>query len=652
MTLFRFLMPASLAGLAVATGLFAPAPCLAQATSYNISTIAGSTSGTAGFSGDGVKASQAELNEPIALAFDSQGNLYIADSGNERIRMIAAPPGNSNSKIQTVAGDGSSVWVGDNLKATGVSLNSPYGVLVDSSGNIYISDTQDDEVRKVTASTGIISDFAGQGIGNYGFCSNPSCSEEGIPATQANVDHPVGLAIDKAGNIYIADSGNDRIRLVNPSGNISTFAGANQYNNPPGTASWSSYGGDGGPATAATLYNPLGLALDAAGNLYIADSDDNCVRKVTAGSGIITTVAGQCATNGAFAGDGGLATKASLNRPWGVVATPAGDLFISDYNNEVIRMVSGITGIITTVAGEPNNGTGYTGDGGLATNAQFNHPTGLALDASGNLYVADADNNVIRMMTPNAPTISNVISASGFGAFTSVAPGSWIEIYGANLATDGRSWQTSDFQGSTAPTNLDGTTVTVGGQPAYIDFISGGQVNALVPSNVGTGQQQVVVKTAAGSASYTVNVNSVEPGLLALPAWNIAGTQYAVSVFPNTATETFVLPPGAISGVTSQRVQPGQTIVLYGIGFGPVSPAINAGQPGADSSLTGSLNISIGGVPVPPSGIQYAGMAPNFYGLYQFNVVVPSGLSANDKTPLTFSLDGSNSTQTLYLAVQ
>ena len=172
MNLFRYFMPAALAGLALCTGLIDPAPCLAQATSYNISTIAGSTAGTAGYSGDGVKASQAELNEPIALALDSSGNLYIADSGNERIREIAAPAGNANSKIQTVAGDGSSIWVGDNLKATGVSLNSPYGVLVDPSGNIYISDTSDDEVRVVNAKTGIISQVAGS-QGNYGYCSTP-----------------------------------------------------------------------------------------------------------------------------------------------------------------------------------------------------------------------------------------------------------------------------------------------------------------------------------------------------------------------------------------------------------------------------------------------------------------------------------------------
>lgn len=660
MTLFRHFTPAALAGLALCAAIFHPAPCLAQSTSFTISTICGSTAATPGYSGDGVAAKEAELNEPIGLAFDSQGNLYIADSANERIREIYSPV--TSGKITTVAGDGSQLWVGDDLKATGVSLNSPYGVRIDSAGNVYISDTADDEVRLVTVSNGIINDFAGL-VTNYGYCSNATCSENGIPATQAYVDNPVGLAIDKAGNVYIADSGNDRIRVVNPSGMISTFAGNNQYNNPPGKVPWSSYGGDGGPATEATLYNPSGISLDGAGNLYIADRDDNCIRKVDT-SGIITTVAGQCAVAGAFSGDGGPATSAKLNSPWDVLATAGGDLYISDYYNNVVRMVSGVTGIITTVAGKPGVGTGYTGDGGAATSALFNHPTGLAMDTNGNIYVADSDNNVVRMLTPTAPTIDHIISASGYGCgvagatqcgFTSIAPGSWIEIYGpptpseaGNLAIDGRSWQTSDFQGTAAPTNLDGTTVTVGGQPAYISFISGGQVNALVPSNVGTGQQTVVVTTKAGSASFNINVNPVEPGLLSPSTWNFGGTQYAVAQLNGTAT--LILPPGTVPGLATQRAQPGQTIVLYGIGFGPVSPAVPDGQPaGADNLLAGSLQISIGGV---QAQVTYDGLAATYYGLYAFGVVVPSNLPANDKTPVTFSLNGANGAQTLYLAVQ
>ncbi len=646
MNLLRHFMPAALAGLAVCTGLLDPAPCLAQNTSYTISTIAGtdscsttagatSCSGTAGYSGDGVKASQAALSAPAALTFDAQGNLYIADSGNERIRMIAAATPLSSGKITTVAGSGTSLWVAEPVAAVNASLNSPYGVLVDSAGNVYISDTSDDEVRIVSKQSGQISDFAGLD-GNYAYES----SQNGGPANQAYLNLPVGLAIDRAGNMYIADSYYGLLRKVDTNGIITTIAGAD-------AAGWDTFCGDGGPASAACLYKPFGLSFDGAGDLYIADSENNCIRMV-APNGIITTVAGVGGAAGAFSGDGGPATKAKLWRPWGLLADVSGDLYIGDYNNNRIRLVNSLTGTITTIAGSGNGG-GFSGDGGSATSAQIHSPTGLAMDNSGNIYIADYDNNVIRQLTPTAPSITNVISASGFGAFTSVAPGSWIEIYGSNLAMDWRSWLASDFQGTTAPTQLDQTTVTVGGQQAYIDFISGGQVNVLVPSNVGTGQQTVEVKTPWGSATYTISVNAVQPGLLALPQWNIGGTQYAVSVFPNTSTETFVLPPGAIAGVTSQRAQPGQTIVLYGIGFGPVSPAINAGQPGADSSVTGSLQISIGG---QPATAQYAGMAPSFYGLYQFNVVVPSGLPANDNTPLTFSLDGAKGTQTLYLAVQ
>ncbi len=632
-------MPAALAGLAVWTGLIQPAPCLAQATTYTISTIAGSTAGTAGFSGDGVKASQALLSEPIALALDSSGNLYIADSGNQRIRKITAPL--STGKISTVAGNGLLIWAGDNIAAVNASLNNPYGLLIDPSGNIYISDTSDDEVRVVNAKTGVISQVAGS-QGNYGYFSN----QNGGPAIDANLNLPAGLAMDQSGNLYIAETYYGLVGEVNTSGIINTIVGLN-------TAGYNSYCGDGGPAVSACLYKPSGLSFDGAGNLYIADSDNNCIRKV-ATNGIITTVAGQCGTAGAFSGDSGLATKAKLNRPWGVVATPAGDLFISDYYNNRIRMVSGITGVITTVAGSSGS-PGYSGDGGNANSALLNHPTGMTLDSSGNLYIADADNNVVRMLTPTAPTVSNVINASGFGAFTSVAPGSWIEIYGSNLATDGRSWQNSDFPGgagtSTAPTALDGTSVTIGGQPAFVDFISGGQVNVLVPSNVSSGQQPVVVKTPTGTASSTVNVNAVEPGLLAgspaVPASMVGGTPYVVAQL-NTTT-TFILPPGSIAGVTTVRAQPGQTIVLYGIGFGPVSPTVNAGQPGVASQLSDQFQISIGGV---PAQVTYDGMAAGYYGLYAFGVTVPASLSANDKTPITFSLNGANGAQTLYLAVQ
>jgi uncharacterized protein (TIGR03437 family) len=255
----------------------------------------------------------------------------------------------------------------------------------------------------------------------------------------------------------------------------------------------------------------------------------------------------------------------------------------------------------------------------------------------------------IAMLAPPTPAINTggVLSAAAFGGFSSAAPGSWIEIYGANLATTTGPWASADFTGNTAPTNLSGTTVTIGGQPAFVDYVSPTQVNAQVPSNVATGQQRLVVNLPYSStAPYLLNINAIEPGLLAPSTFLIGGTQYVVAL--ETDGLTYVLPPGAIAGVTSARAKAGQTIVMYGIGFGTVTPGIPAGQIAAGSnSLNATLQIFIGG---QLATVSYEGLAPGFVGLYQFNVVVPA-VAASDKVPVTFSLGGTLGTQTLYLAV-
>jgi uncharacterized protein (TIGR03437 family) len=261
----------------------------------------------------------------------------------------------------------------------------------------------------------------------------------------------------------------------------------------------------------------------------------------------------------------------------------------------------------------------------------------------------DIYNNVqIYHPTAQPPAIGTggVVSASAFGEFTSVSPGSWIEIYGSNLAATTQSWGQADFNGVNAPTSLGGTSVTIGGQAAFIDFISPGQVNALVPSDVPTGIQQIVL-TAGGIASAPVNitVNAVQPGLLAPPSFNVNGTQYAVATFGDGA---YVLPTGAISGVTSRPAMPGDEIVLYGVGFGPVTPSIPAGQLVQQSNtLQSGFEISLGGIAAQAA---YDGLAPGYTGLYQFNITVPN-VAAGNAVPLTFSVAGVNGTQTLYIAV-
>ena len=244
------------------------------------------------------------------------------------------------------------------------------------------------------------------------------------------------------------------------------------------------------------------------------------------------------------------------------------------------------------------------------------------------------------------PVIRAVISASAFGAYPALAPGSWMEIYGTKLATVfSQTWSGADFNGNLAPTNLAGTTVTIGGLPAYIDYVSPGQVNAQVPSGVGTGPQPVVVTTLGGSSvAYTITVNAVEPGLLAPPVFKLAAGQYVVALFPDGVT--FVLPP--MAGVPTARAKPGDTIVLYGVGFGPVTPDSPAGQIVTQSNrLQSAFQASFAGT---PATVTFSGLTGGYLGLYQFNVVVPN-VGASDSVPFTYSLGAVKGPQNLVIAV-
>ena len=593
-----------------------PAACLAQPSTYLITTVAGN--GTGGFAGDGGAATSANMAGPIWVALDSSQDLYISDSGNNRIRKV------SGGKISTYAGKGGAAYAGDGGQAASAQFSSPYGIWVDAKGNLDVADLGNQVVRQITPA-GVINTIAGSNQFGY--------SGDGGPATAAELNQPFSVATDATGNLYISDKGNNRVRIVTPDGNINTFLGTN----------WTVTGCANQPNSNVTVQTPLGLATDAAGNLYIADSQNQCIREVTTG-GNVQTVAGS-GTAG-ISGDGGPATSAKLNRPYAAVLDSYGDIFIADYNNSRVRMVTP-DGTINTIAG--GTGVGYTGDntGIPATNAKLNFPTSVAVDNSGHIYIADYGNNVVRMLTPNVPSVASggVVSAQAFGGFTSVAPGSWIEIYGSNLSIDRRSWATADFQGSTGPTQLDGTSVTIAGVPAYVDFISGGQVNAQVPSGVAAGQEQLVVKTAYGTSSYTVNVTATQPGLLAPSSFKIGGVQYVTALNSNN---TYVLPSGAISGVNSQPAKAGDVITLYGIGFGAVTPNVPAGQIApSGANLATQVQFSIGGV---PASTTFQGLTAGNVGLYQFNITVPT--IAAGTHPLTFTLGGQAGTQTLNIVTQ
>ncbi len=373
----------------VATGGLVPlggpvASAVAAPPPGTITTVAGT--GTSGYSGDGGPAASAEIFNPEDVAVDAAGNIYIGDDGNCVVRRVSAA-----GVITTVAGNGTCGYSGDSGPAVDAELNDADGVAVDASGNLYIGDTGNHVVRRVDAA-GVITTFAGTGVaGSTG---------NGGPAADAELNAPWGVRVDRSGDVYIADSGANVVRKVSPNGTITTVAGTGS----------SGYAGDGGPATDAELDSPFGLAVDPAGNLFIADEANSVIRKVDL-SGTITTVAGDGSST--HSGDGGPATAAGLANPYGVAVDASGDLYISEYDGARVREVDGATGIITTIAG--TGIPGYSGDDGPATDAELGGPVGLALDADGNLLIADFDSSVVRKVWQASPT--------GRGYFTVASDG-------------------------------------------------------------------------------------------------------------------------------------------------------------------------------------------------------------------------------------
>ncbi|KAA6461137.1 hypothetical protein DYQ86_12880 [Acidobacteria bacterium AB60] len=385
----------------------------------NISTLAGQGE-KAGYSGDGGLALKANLYYPWAAVVDASGNIYIADSNNHRIRKITASTGN----ISTVAGNGTAGFSGDGGPATSAELNSPEGVARDSAGNIYISDFQNNRVRMVCASTtspihGVACPAAGDIVTIAGNTSTCSYSGNGGASTSAGVCTPRGIALDASGNLYFAEFNNYVVRKVTAStGIISLYAG----NHTQGGS------GNGGPAVNAQLSGPNGIAIDSAGNLYIADNDvysyDNTVRKVTASTGVISVAAGIPGTYPNSSCQGGAATSVALNSPEGVAVDASGNLYIADYGNSCILEVTASTGNMAKLAGPGPQGGGYSGDGGPATNAGLESPADVALDSSGNLYIADAFNDVIRAVAPvkTAVVVATMTLGSAGNSSAGTAP--------------------------------------------------------------------------------------------------------------------------------------------------------------------------------------------------------------------------------------
>lgn len=699
-----------------------------------ITTVAGR--GGRGYGGDGGPATSGLLYRPQALAVDSSGNLYIADTYNHCVREV------SNGIIATVIGNGTPGNAGGSGPAASTQLNLPEGIAVDASGRLYISDTNNGRILQVSsgtvttlatlnAPTGLALDASGtlyvasqdttqvykfvggrlipvagggsalsdagpaasamldgprtvaigpggdiyvvdQGNNRIGKISHgvfttvaggaPCCDlGDNGPAASAYLSSPAGIAFDSAGNMYISDTGNNVVRKVS-GGIVTTVAG----NGIPG------YGGDGGPATSAMLYSPVGIALDSAGSLYIADLFNNRIRMVS--RGLIATVAGN-GTAG-FSGDNGPPLSAELHYPQAVAVDSAGDLYIADTGNNAIREVS--NSVIRTVLGsgaQPTNFTavpeplaptsilldsannlyiaaqfvykfsngalaivagngqiGFSGDGGPATLASMT-PFGLAMDARGNFYVADPSNDRIRILTPG---LSPAITVGGIvpngGTANAIQPGSWISIYGSDLATSAGSLWNGDF-----PESLGGTTVIIDNRPAYLWFASPQQINAQAPDDAPTGPVSVVVTTSFGSATGTVTLAAVSPAFSLLgDGMHVAGeilTPEGNGAY-DYGTYDLVGPANTFS-YSTRPVKAGETLVLYGVGFGPTSPNVAAGAAFSGAASTQMpVKVTIGGAAVP---VGFAGMIEA--GLYQLNVTVPPGIGAGDQ-PIVASVNG------------
>jgi trimeric autotransporter adhesin len=368
----------------------------------NINTVAGNGTACAGTCGEGGSAISAELYDPVGVAVTTGGTIYFSDNYNYAVDSFTVG-GNLNRFAGNHVYNVETLITG--APANGVELNYPVGIDDDSNGNVYIADSHNSMVREDVKSTGLVNFFAGDGT--YGYTG------DGGPATSAELSYPYGVTKDSLGNVYIADTNNCLIRKVSTAGTISTFAGLVVTG-----SIRCGYSGDGGAATSAELYYPWGLAVDSKNAVYMTDEAEHVIRKISAGT--ITTIAGIGGLAG-YSGDGGPATSALLYNPQGVAVDPAGNVFIADYNNCRIREVSAATGNINTVAG--TGYCGFTGDG-LAVANGIGYPQGIAVDANDNLFIADY-NERVRWVSPNGimTTIAGTGAAgySGDGGIATAA---------------------------------------------------------------------------------------------------------------------------------------------------------------------------------------------------------------------------------------
>ena len=543
-------------------------------------TLAGD--GTFGYRGDGGPATLAVLNGPSGVAVDNDGALYIADERNHRVRKVSI-----SGIITTVAGTGSPAAPLEGLPAVSTPLTAPEGVLTDPAGTLWITEYFGNRVRRLMAGGAILT-IAGNGTAGF--------NGDGRPATSAELQSPAQVAIDPSGNLYVADAGNHRIRKVSLSGIITTFAGN-------GIAGFS---GDGGQAGPGQLSSPRGIAFDNAGNLYIADTNNHRVRKVTPG-GLITTVAGEDAF--------------PLSFPRSVALDAAQNLYIADTANHRIlkRTPAGAVSVIAGV-GAP----GFSGDGGPALAAQLSSPAGITVDGQGNLYVAELDNGRVRKLTPFFADIAAPVTlapARFVNAATlrdgPVAPGEMLSIVGDGIGP--AAGATGSFQeNDLLPTLLGETQVLFDGRAAPLLSAQSNRITAQVPYE--TSEQQAthveIYRAGVRRAEATLDIVRTAPGIFAAQIANADGSA-------NSETN----PAAPSSTVTLFATGEGQTIPAGVSGKRSVAPYP---QPAAEVAA------QVGG---RAADVLFAVEAPGQAGVLRIDVVIPT-LAGSGAVPVALSVAG------------
>lgn len=585
----RFALP-----LGLLTAAFA-----ASGQVYLVSTIAG-TGSSQGWSGDGGPALSAQFFDPTRVAVDKQGNVYVVDYYNYSVRKV-----NYNSgTVQTVAGNGALGYSGDGGSGLGAQCSSILDIAVDTDGTVYIADALNSRVRRV-APSGIITTYAGNGTAGY--------SGDGGSATAASVYYPAGLALDSAGNLYIADYGNATVRVVNKStGRISTVAGV-------GYSVFGASPGDGGPATSAFLELPHSVQVDAAGNVYIGDIGSSSIRKVDT-NGVINTYL-----------TGIKAQSFTLDR--------AGNIYYADYTTNTIQKV--LPGGVTRLWVAGNGTSGWAGDGGPATSAQFTLPYGVALDAAGNVYVADAGNSVIRELTPIAFSIGAIANAASLQGFappvagqgdsaTPLAPGEIVVLFGSGLGP--ATMATATPVNGQYPTTVGGTTVKIGGIAAPLLYASAGMVSAVVPFGIdGLNTVQVTV----GYNGKTSRVGNY----LVLPT--------APGVFTadsSGAGQAKALNQDGSANSATNPAHVGDNVTLFITGAGQTIPAGVDGQIAGPTNLptpVQAVNVNVNDLPAAVNSA--AGIPGQVAGMTAVNFQIPTGLAGGAAVPVVVNVGGVNS---------